>query len=151
MKTLLVFVLFAMLVFSPSIALAQDEILTPVMPACDEFADVIPTSLIGGNVTVSMGGLDYYDSYLEQHSGETVLTLAGEKMFGDDLTLEGCFVDPQEFWLFGTKGSLEVVFVGIVVEQDFGDPSFGGLWFGWSKGYDPEITPDQKGFFFKLF
>src|SRR5690606_23930722 len=105
--------------------------------------------LIGGNNTISFGGLELYEAYIEQHVGDPNISINGEQMLGGSLTLEGCFIDETEFRLLGTVDNLDVLFIGIAVEPDFGEPVYGGLWYGWSGGYDPETEPDQKGFFFK--
>lgn len=123
----------------------------PVMPECTELENIQPEIRIGGNLTISLGGLELYESYLEQERDSHLLTLDGEQPFGDNLELEGCFIDEQEFRLFGRLGNTDVLLIGVAVEPDFGEPEFGGLWYGWSRGYDPEVEPDERGFFFKIF
>ena len=122
----------------------------PTVPNC-ETIDVDPAVLIGGNVTISLGGLDFYQSYVNQTKDSHLLTIEGEQMLGDNITLEGCFVDESSFVLTGQIGRMDVMFVGVGVEPEMSTPTFGGLWYGWSHGYQEDLPPDEKGYFFQLF
>jgi hypothetical protein len=151
MKKLIFLILFFGLC-SLSIVHAQDTQPIPIPPIPDcETITVQPDVLIGGNIMISLGGLDIYQSYVNQTKDSHLLTIEGDQMLGDKLTLEGCFVDESSFVLFGTKGKMDVLFVGVAIEPEFSAPTFGGLWYGWSHGYDANEPPDEKGYFFQLF
>jgi len=148
---ILLLLCIAMTNISPAIAQEDPIIIVPTIPDCDDLDGVQPALLIGGNLTISLGGLELYESYVEQHRDSHLLSLEGEQMFGDEISLQGCFVDELSFILTGTLGRMDIMFVGVAVEPDFSEPTFGGLWYGWTRGYDAQVAPDEKGFFFKFF
>lgn len=154
-KNHLTVALIAVLVLTISaITYAQSETYSmpiPVPPDCAEIEGVEPEILIGGNLTISLGGLDFYESYVDQSRDSHLLRIDGEQLMGEDIELEGCFVDETEFHLFGTLGGDDILMIGMAIEPEFGEPSFGGIWYMWSRGYDPEVEPSEKGYFSKLF
>jgi hypothetical protein len=139
------------------LTLAQDSsstLIPPSPPTCDDFSDVAPIARLGGNTTLSLGGLSLIDSYFDQTRDANELFLEGEIqdfLNPQQINLTGCFVDESEFHLFGAWGNAEVLLIGMVNEgDDFSDPSYGGIWYRWDRGYSAEADPDDKGFFFDL-
>lgn len=142
------------LVITP-MTLAQETELTELglygMPDCSSLQGVIPDLRIGGNITLSFGGLELYEAYIEQTRNSHLLTLDGEQLLGSNIEFEGCFVDETEFRLLGRMNNMAVLLIGMAIKPTLSEPTFGGIWFGWSGEYNAERLPDAKGFFYKLF